>query len=98
MWETNGYIDISRSVYGTIGGRTGLRGASSQNKRTSVGSQDSSNHTHIIDIDSSLDYRQLGKSTRCNVDHSRFHCILPYTSLKQQSMKLQYVRYLHEES
>jgi hypothetical protein len=43
-------------------------------------------------FDSSLDFREFGKSTKCNVDHSKYHCILPSTSLKQKSMRLQFVK------
>lgn len=46
--------------------------------------------------DPSLDFRLLGKSTRCNIDHSRFNCIMPQTSTKQPSMKLNYVKHLQK--
>ena len=54
--------------------------------RATVGSFKRSTQMNIglasIENDPGLDYRALGKSTRCNIDHSSFHCILPYTSVK----------------
>jgi hypothetical protein len=72
--------------------------------RSNAGSKRTSNfngndHTHPVtgmEIDPHLDFRALGKNTKCSIDHSKFHCILPYTSVKQPSLKLSYNKYLNE--
>jgi len=72
--------------------------------RSTAGSKRSSNfngveNTHPVtgmEIDPHLDFRALGKNTKCSIDHSKFHCILPYSSVKQPSLKLSYIRYLND--
>eukprot|EP00347_Sterkiella_histriomuscorum_P020141 403338954 len=44
-----------------------------------------------IDYDSTSDFRALGKSTQSVYDHSKFSCILPATSLRQKTQKIQYL-------
>ena len=74
-----------------------MRGTAVSYNKRQIG-QESSNAFGGFDVEQYLDFRGIGKSTRCNVDHSKFHCILPYTSLKETNMKLNYIRYLQDQA
>lgn len=50
-----------------------------------------------VSQDPALDFRAFGKSVRCNIDHSKYQCVLPYTSTKQHDMRLHYVKLCQEE-
>ena len=89
MWGTRYQVIDEKQ----LGSRQSLRATASSNK----GYMKIETNYANFDVEPHLDFRALGKSTKSNVDHSKFHCILPYTSLKQPSMKLNYVRHLQDE-
>jgi hypothetical protein len=45
-----------------------------------------------------LDYSIVGKSTKPKLDHSKFSCILSETTIKQPSIKKNFMALLYPES
>ena len=78
----------------------GRKEAIAAHRRATTSSDSKHKHLEmILDLlDPTLDFRALGKSSKCNLDHSRYHCILPYTSKKQPPLKLNYVRVVQCDS
>jgi hypothetical protein len=79
LWGTKYQVVKERSNPGSRQ-QTGMRGTAGSSNKRQINLD--SNTFGTFDIEPYLDFRGIGKSTRCNVDHSKFHCILPYTSLK----------------
>jgi hypothetical protein len=75
--------------------RNGI-GSSNVSKRTSAINQENFHPITGMEIDPHLDFRALGKNTKCSIDHSKYHCILPYTSIKQPSLKINFVKLIND--
>ena len=99
QWGTKRDMVSDNFGYNTGGKNLNSRGGgrlNSVSKRNSMLNQDNVHPVTGMEIDPHLDFRALGKNTKCNIDHSKYHCILPYTSVKQPSLKLNYVKLIND--